>query len=52
MRGAGKLEKIASDLLKQLKETMTIKYDLDFQVRAKDHEINELSIAVNDLRGK
>lgn len=48
----GKLQKIAEDLLKKLQEVEAIKYDLDFQVRAKDHEINELSIAVNDLRGK
>lgn len=27
-------------------------YDLNYKVRQKDFEINELSIAVNDLRGK
>jgi len=28
------------------------KYDLSYTVRQKDFEINELTIAVNDLRGK
>lgn len=28
------------------------KYDLEFAVRQKDYEINELNIQVNDLRGK
>jgi len=28
------------------------KYDLEFQVRLKDYQINELNIQVNDLRGK
>ncbi len=28
------------------------KYDLEYAVRQKDFEINELTIAVNDLRGK
>lgn len=67
----GELQKIANDLLKKLEQVETIKYELDFAVRQKDHEvrlpshkprrnsctfarlqINELSIAVNDLRGK
>merc|ERR1711881_200253 len=28
------------------------KYDMEFEVRKRDFEINELNIAVNDLRGK
>jgi len=28
------------------------KYDLEFQVRLKDYQVNELNIQVNDLRGK
>jgi len=28
------------------------KWDLDFEVRKKDYEINEINILVNDLRGK
>merc|ERR550519_1368627 len=28
------------------------KWDLEFEVKAKDYEINELNIQVNDLRGK
>lgn len=27
-------------------------YDINYTVRQKDFEINELTIAVNDLRGK
>jgi len=48
----GKLQQIAEELINKIKEVEAIKYDLDFVVRQKDHEINEMSIAVNDLRGK
>uniref|UniRef100_A0A5S6QI34 Troponin I n=1 Tax=Trichuris muris TaxID=70415 RepID=A0A5S6QI34_TRIMR len=46
------LEKIASDFLKKISELEELKYDLEYSVRQKDFEINELTIQVNDLRGK
>ncbi|KHJ42961.1 Troponin [Trichuris suis] len=46
------LEKIASEFLKKISELEELKYDLEYSVRQKDFEINELTIQVNDLRGK
>ncbi|XP_055333275.1 troponin I 4-like [Paramacrobiotus metropolitanus] len=37
------------DRIRELEET---RYDLEVKVRAKDYELNELTIQVNDLRGK
>jgi len=54
------LETASEDQLKQIcKEYFdrmylceSQKYDMEFEVRKRDFEINELNIAVNDLRGK
>lgn len=46
------LEKIAREFHKRLGELEESKYDLEYLVRQKDFEINELTIQVNDLRGK
>jgi len=54
------LENASEDQLKQIvKEYFdrmylceSQKYDMEFEVRKRDFEINELNIAVNDLRGK
>ncbi|KRZ91587.1 Troponin I 3 [Trichinella sp. T8] len=46
------LEKIASQFVKRIAELEELKYDLEYSVRQKDFEINELTIQVNDLRGK
>jgi hypothetical protein len=46
------LEQIARDFHKRIIEIYDSKYDLDYEVRQKDFEINEMTIAVNDLRGK
>ena len=43
---------IAKDMWERLAKVEDSKYDLEYQVRQKDFEINELTIAVNDLRGK
>ena len=48
----GKLEAIYNDLFQKLIKLEEEKYDINAAVAAKDAEINELTIAVNDLRGK
>jgi len=52
MNDVGQLQKIAQEMWKRVGEVEDSKYDLEYQVRQKDFEINELTIAVNDLRGK
>jgi hypothetical protein len=46
------LEKMYNDLFARMIKLEEEKYDINFQVSQKDSEINELTIAVNDLRGK
>lgn len=46
------LEKIAKQMWDRVYALEESKYDIDYEVRQKDFEINELAIAVNDLRGK
>jgi len=46
------LEKIAKQFHAKIAELEDAKYDLEYNVRQKDFEINELTIQVNDLRGK
>lgn len=46
------LVKIAKQMFERVQNLEDSKYDLEYQVRQKDFEINELTIAVNDLRGK
>jgi len=46
------LEKIARQFHDRICQLEDSKYDLEYQVRQKDFEINELNIQVNDLRGK
>ena len=48
----GQLEKIYNDLFQQMLKLEEEKYDINFQVAQKDSEINEMTINVNDLRGK
>lgn len=48
----GQLEKIYNDLFQKMVKLEEEKYDINFVVSGKDSEINEMSIAVNDLRGK
>jgi len=52
MNDTEQLKKIAQEMWKRVGEVEDSKYDLEYQVRQKDFEINELTIAVNDLRGK
>jgi len=46
------LEKLAKQFHAKIAELEDSKYDLEYNVRQKDFEINELTIQVNDLRGK
>jgi len=48
----GKLEHIFNDMFSRLCQLEEEKYDINHSVAFKDSEINELTIAVNDLRGK
>ena len=48
----GKLESIYNDLFTRLCQLEEEKFDINYQVSSKEAEINELTIAVNDLRGK
>ncbi|CAJ0601555.1 unnamed protein product [Cylicocyclus nassatus] len=49
---ASDLESIYNQMRKRLIELESENYDISYTVRQKDFEINELTIAVNDLRGK
>uniref|UniRef100_A0A914Y6W4 Troponin I n=1 Tax=Panagrolaimus superbus TaxID=310955 RepID=A0A914Y6W4_9BILA len=46
------LREVAQEFFEHIVELESGKYDLSYEVRQKDFEINELTIAVNDLRGK
>jgi len=48
----GKLESIYNELFARMVQLEEEKYDINQMVMGKDSEINELTIAVNDLRGK
>merc|ERR1712029_1099087 len=43
---------ICRDYFDRMYQCESKKYDMEFECRKKDFEINELNIAVNDLRGK
>ncbi|EJW85716.1 troponin I 4 [Wuchereria bancrofti] len=46
------LEEIAKKMAEKLLQLESEHYDINYTVRQKDFEINELTISVNDLRGK
>jgi troponin I len=46
------LREVYQEFYDHIVELESNKYDLSYDVRQKDFEINELTIAVNDLRGK
>lgn len=48
----GQLSKIYNDLFQKMLQLEEEKYDINFAVSQKDAEINEMTINVNDLRGK
>jgi len=49
-------EEQIKDVLKQYRDRLVLcesqKWDLEYEVKKRDYEINELNILVNDLRGK
>uniref|UniRef100_A0A915NAQ3 Uncharacterized protein n=1 Tax=Meloidogyne javanica TaxID=6303 RepID=A0A915NAQ3_MELJA len=50
--GEDELQRISKEFAESVIRLEREKYDLSYTVRQKDFEINELTIAVNDLRGK
>ncbi|UJR35036.1 hypothetical protein I4U23_027812 [Adineta vaga] len=46
------LKTLCQELHNQLKATEESRYDLEFRVRKQDYDINELTIKVNDAKGK
>jgi len=52
MTNQSELEKLAQNIHKRLAALEEEKYDMEIKVKEKEHEINELTIQVNDLRGK
>jgi len=46
------LKTLCQDLHNQLKTTEEGRYDLEFKVRKQDYDINELTIKINDIKGK
>lgn len=48
----GELESLCREYYKRISDIEDKKYDLEKEVEFKDYQINELNIAVNDLKGK
>uniref|UniRef100_A0AC35U706 Troponin I 4 n=1 Tax=Rhabditophanes sp. KR3021 TaxID=114890 RepID=A0AC35U706_9BILA len=48
----GDMKEAVSEFIKRIEELESDTYELNYSVRQKDFEINEMTIAVNDLRGK
>merc|ERR1712142_561352 len=46
------LTQICQEYFDRMYQCESQKYDMEFECRKKEYEINELNIAVNDLRGK
>jgi troponin I, cardiac muscle len=46
------LVSICKDLHKQIADQEEAKYDFEMKIRKQDYEINELTIKVNDIKGK
>lgn len=46
------LKSLCEELHKQLKTTEENRYDLEFKIRKQDYDINELTIKINDIKGK
>jgi len=46
------LVSMVKDLHKQIVDQEEAKYDLEMKIRKQDYEINELTIKVNDIKGK
>ena len=46
------LKSLCQDLHNQLKTGEESRYDFEFKVRKQDYDINELTIKINDIKGK
>jgi len=46
------LKSLCQDLQKQLETHESNRYDLEFKIRKQDYDINELTIKINDIKGK
>ena len=46
------LVSICKELHKQIADAEEAKYDFEMKIRKQDYEINELTIKVNDIKGK
>jgi len=46
------LKSLCQDLHNQLKTNEENRYDLEFKIRKQDYDINELTIKINDIKGK
>lgn len=46
------LKSLCQDFHKQLEENESSRYDLEFKIRKQDYDINELTIKINDIKGK
>jgi len=46
------LKSLCEELHQQLKTTEENRYDLEFKIRKQDYDINELTIKINDIKGK
>lgn len=46
------LKSLCQDLQKQLLTNEENRYDLEFKIRKQDYDINELTIKINDIKGK
>jgi len=46
------LKSLCQDLQKQLLSNEENRYDLEFKIRKQDYDINELTIKINDIKGK
>jgi hypothetical protein len=46
------LVSLVKELHKQLLETEEARYDMEMKIRKQDYDVNELTIKVNDAKGK
>jgi len=46
------LKSLCQDLHNQLKTNEESRYDLEFKIRKQDYDVNELTIKINDIKGK
>jgi len=50
--GDAQLKSLCQDLHNQLKTNEESRYDLELKIRKQDYDLNELTIKINDIKGK